>query len=382
MSTTRLTRHAGYILTAVAVALGPTAWAPMALADDIVASDDGPLAVAERPTAVAGVPAGIVVSHHDGQPVRVYAKGERTRSAAPAGARPVTFTGLTVGRSYTVTVGGRVIGTATAILRPTAATGLEVRLGPVPGSVALRWQHRSTVRTGGRAISYAITAKAPSTAAITQTVTGHREALLAGLDPSLLYAFTVTPRNSAGAGRPTTAVMRRTLAQAGGLPAVPTSPAPTAPAPAVPVTPAVSVATPAPAPEPEPAPRPTTKTIYACPDGFVPAGDVCTRTIPYTYSTTQETKAYTYHDEWHMTGYSSYPYPCADGDVAYPATQTCGHQTGYYTKTRDAIPQGWLDDGTRWVRDVQVKDPMPSGCTDNGTAWVRTVAKVARTVPA
>lgn len=392
------TRHTGpgrfqalstIVLMVSAVAALTIAGAPHAAANDVIAVDTStvaastadataPRTASTTPRATVTRPRAITITGHHGRSVALFAKGERIRRIPHPGDRPAVFSGLTAGRAYTVTVGGLPIGTAVPLTRPYAAHALTVSTTEDPGSVLLTWKHRATTATGGRTLGYTVTATSATAPTVKVSVTGRRAATLKGLDLSALYSFTVTPRNDAGTGRATKASMTRSLAQIAGT-SVPTVPEPTR----APVAPVVAPpAAPAPSPEPKPTPRPATKTVYVCPDGYTDAGDVCEKTIPYTYTEVRETKPYTFHDLWHMTSFTSYPYPCNMGDVAYPVTRMCGHQTGYTTKEKDGPPAGWLDDGTQFVRDVDVKDPMPSGYSDSGTAWVAFTAKVARVVPA
>ena len=214
---TTLTRPLADLLAAASLAalmLGMTA-AP-ALADELIASDTSPMATApngtiQAPTitAAATVPSGIVVANHAGQVVRLFAKGEPIRRGAHPGRGPVTFTGLTPGRTYTVEVGGVRVGSLTAIARPTPASGLTVRTTAERGSVALSWRHRPTLATGGRSVTYVVTATSRTAPTLRQVTTGRVATTLTGLDRNALYTFTVVPRNSAGAGKGTRAVMTR-----------------------------------------------------------------------------------------------------------------------------------------------------------------------------
>ncbi len=378
------------ILAVVAVGL----LSPPAAADDLVAADASAVPVAaDRTTAtastatraVASIPRGIVVLNTHGQPVKVLAKGEPIRRQQRLGLASTTFTGLTAGRAYTVVVGGRRLGAIVAVNRPGPASALSVRTTPEPGSVALSWRHRPTRATGGARISYDITAAGKGAPTLRRSVTGRRSAVLAGLDQKVLYTFTVTPRNSAGPGRPSRADMTRSLAQISGRPAtgtdasVPTTPVPTV---AVVVTPSPAP-TPAPAPEPLPAPAPSTKTIYVCPDGYVEsAAGACEKKLPYTFTT----RPYTYHQE--VTG----PAPILESYETKIDTCPSGYNFEDYTwiwlcrrygpaptKTvKDATPSGFTDTGTEWSK----RNPAPTGYTDNGTEWVKVVPKVARVVPA
>lgn len=368
------------VLTALATA-GPTS--PPAAADDLVAADAQAGAVAAAnvgpvagtaPRAMAGVPRGIVVTNTHGQPVVLFSKGERIRRQQRLGAASTTITGLTPGRSYTVSVAGRIIGSVVALDRPGPASALSVRTAEQPGSVTLAWQHRATTATGGRRISYEITATSTGAPTLRTTSTGRRSVTLSGLDAASLYSFTVTPRNSAGSGRASRATMTRTLRQITGT--------------STPVVESVATTathvevTPAPAPSAPPAPAPATRTIYACPDGYAENGSLCERKQPYTYTTLP----YTFHQE--ATGpaplldsYETTADGCPSGYSLenYTWVKYCRRYGPAPTRTvKDTAPSGCTDTGTAWSR----KDPTPSGFTDDGTQWVKVVAKEAHIVPA
>ena len=83
----------------------------------------------------------------------------------------------------------------------------------------LTWRHRPTTATGGRlASSYDVVATSRTAPRVTGRVVGDpTSATLSGSRPDALYSFTVTPRNSAGAGQAVArATMSRTLAQVTG----------------------------------------------------------------------------------------------------------------------------------------------------------------------
>lgn len=402
MTTTPLIRAARAIgLGAVAATLTLGLASAPASAKDIIASDDGPTTVAAAPAspgprAAASIPRGIVVTHPDSQPVVVFAKGQPTQRKPRPGNAPATFTGLRAGVTYTVAVGGKVIAHVTAIDKPAAASHLVVTTDASPTSVELTWQHPATIATGGKAIAYDISAVPQSGKALTSTVIGKHAAMLTGLDSRDLYSFTVTPRNTAGKGKPTTATMRRSLAEVTGI--VPVAAEPAKPSvPAVPVPPTKPTVTPAettpapapapgPAPAPAPAPGPSTKTIYVCPDGYTDTGDACQKTTPYTY----DVVAYTYHLEdvygWGQTGWDySYGYcsgagnsgnwPNGDPYCQYPVYGNTVVGTKY---VRDSTPAGYTDTGSNWTK----RSAPPAGYLDDGTQWVKTVSKEARVVPA
>jgi hypothetical protein len=388
MHLSRITALGASAMLAAAAAIGA---AGPVLANDVIAVDAAavPAAATGVPTAVASRPGTIVVTRHGGRSVTLFAKGERIRRVLAPGRRPATFTGLTAGRVYTVAIGGQPIGAVVALNAPTAASGLTVRTTDTPGTVTLTWRHRPSAATGGRAIRYDVRATSRTAPPVTATVTGALSTRLTGLATDAVYTFRVTPRNTAGAGRSTTAVMTRTLAQASSRPAA--SPVAEAPAPTQPpvaVTPVAVTPAPAPAPAPGPAPAPTpapaTKTIWVCPEGFTEVGNLCQKTAAYTYDTTP----YTYHVDFIQTGthveYSTSP----NGGTYYPAGQpqwnfgAAGYYKvvtdGYEVIVKDPKPAGYTDTGTEYTK----LDPAPAGYLDDGTQWVLTVAKISKVVPA
>jgi hypothetical protein len=400
MTTTNLSSIAVLGLTAaLAGVLGVGVSAPASanevIGSDVIASDTtvapASPAVAAVPTALAARPRTIVVTNHHGRSVALFAKGERIRRVLAPGSRPATFTGLTAGRVYTVAIGGAPIGSVVALERPSAASGMTVRTTDIPGTVALTWRHRPTTATGGRTIRYEVRATSRTAPPVTATATGVLATTLTGLDVDAVYTFRVTPRNTAGTGRSTTATMSRTLAQSSGA-TMAASPAGTAhvetPASPTPATtaPAPSPAAAPPAPAPAPAPRPMSTTIYLCPEGYVTSGELCRLTRAYTFHTEVVTSPYTTHQQFTQTGTDAFfSADCSTGGVYYAnGDRGAGcyrwQATGYYTTVKDVPPAGYTDDGTQYAKDTQVKDDLPDGFTDDGTQWVRTVAKEARVI--
>lgn len=386
-TTHRRTHLAAGIVGALAAGALLLGIAAPASAGEVIASE--PVAAASTttstaaldvPTAVASRPGAITVTNHKGKSVVLFAKGEPIRRSLAPGSKPATFTGLTAGRVYTVSVGGQPIGTVVALDAPSAASGLRVSTTDTPGTVALEWSHKATRTTGGSDIQYVVSATSATADDVTAVVTGVRTAQLSGLNPQALYSFSVTPRNTAGSGKATKASMTRTLAQLGGQ--VPKA----VETPAAPETRKADV-TPAPAPAPAPAPGPSTRTIWVCPDGFGEVAGQCQKTQAYTFHTETETRAYTY--TWTRVGSHEEPSgePCnylpnpnspTGLDIYCPPPRVVDD----YANVKDATPAGFTDNGTAWTRTVQVKDATPTGWADNGTAWFTTAAKVERTVPA
>lgn len=365
---------------ALVLGLASPATAGEVIAAEIVASApaQGTVATANVPTAVASKPRTITVSNHRGKSVVLFAKGEQIRRNLSPGSKSATFTGLTAGRVYTVSVGGQPIGSVVALDAPGAASGLRVSTTDRPGTVALEWQHKATRATGGSDVEFVVTATSATAPEVSVAVRGVHTAELTGLDPQALYSFTVTPRNTAGSGKATKAAMTRTLAQLTGTPTK-TVDTPTAPAPRA------TESTPTPAPAPAPAPGPSTRTSWVCPDGYSEVAGQCQTTLAYTFHDETETRAYTY--TWTQTGTRRNTdnqtcgyLPDANGN---PVVECWGgYDEPVYSNVKDGTPNGYTDNGSAWVRTVQVKDPAPTGYADNGTQWVKTAAKVERTVPA
>ncbi len=385
---TRTTRAAAGIVGALAAGALLLGIASPASAGEVIAAETVAVAPAastssrtaalDVPTAMASRPRTITVTNHKGKSVVLFAKGEQIRRNLAPGSRPATFTGLTAGRVYTVSVGGQPIGTVVALDAPGAASGLRVSTTDTPGTVALEWSHKATRTTGGSDIEYVVTAASPTAADVTAVVKGVRTAELSGLDPQALYSFTVTPRNTAGAGKSTKASMTRTLAQLNGTPSK------TVETPAAPEV-KRSDATPVPAPAPAPAPGPTTRTIWVCPDGYGEVAGQCQTTLAYTFHSETETRAYTYSTVQTGTRRNTTNQTCGytvDGQGNPVVECWGGYDEPVYSTVKNGTPDGYTDNGSAWVRTVQVKDAAPTGYADDGTQWVKTAAKVERTVPA
>ena len=371
-----------------AIAAAPLASATP-VANSLIAQDSTPAPLAPATVVVgvdADIPLGLTVRGSAGKPVTVQAVGEKARTgiAAKAGA-PVVFTKLTAGKAYTVSIAGKRIGTVTPVAAPSPAWGLTVSTTDTAGAVALEWKHQVTKDQGK--IAYQVTAtprgmdgrSLPAQKAVMATSSA-TSWTLDGLDPSVLYTFSVTPANTAATGKATTAVMSRSLSEIFGTGKVASDPVP---APVVTQAPA-----PAAAPAPAPAPAgPSTRTIYVCPDGYSDNAGVCEHVLAYTFHTETETRAYTY--TWTKVGSHQEPStgPCnylpnpnspTGLDIYCPPPVTVDD----YANVKDATPAGFSDTGTNWVKNTQVRDAMPAGFSDNGTAWVKTAAKVAQVVPA
>lgn len=343
----------------------------------VVAQDDSaaPATVATTVIGIDAAPvAALTVTGHGGKVVTATAKGQPTRSITTGTGAPAVLRRLTPGVRYTIRVGGQIVGTGTPLGQVGPAAGLSVQTTDTRGVVSLTWTH-APLRAEGPRVRYDVLATplladgTDDTAAILTATVTTTTARLDQLDPSRRYRFTITPRNTAGTGRSSTATMTRTLND-------------TTPTPAASVPVSTPTAAPAAPTAQSPAPSgPTTKTIWVCPTGYTETTTgACQTTLAYTYTTTP----YTYHQE--ATG----PAPILD---TYGTAGTCpaaynredyGVMGTYCRKygavptrtVKDNTPTGYTDTGTAWT----LKDPAPAGYTDTGTQWATTTAKVAKTV--
>ncbi len=379
MNANRVIKTMGFVAAsgsmAFAVLLGsPAAHAATSAMDAtkpgiVVAAQAGPSASADRPAA-------ITVNDHGGQPITLTAKGEKARTASKPAGQTATFSGLTLGKPYTVKVGGELIGVVTPVTTPGAASRLVVSATELPGAVNLAWKQAAKPNTG--ALTYRVTASSPDLTPIEATISNG--GILTGLTTDARYTFTVTPLSSAGAGKAAKAVMAKSLRELGAPTSDPTAPVP----PKKVASNDPGSETPAPATSqqaPSQPSTPRTKTIWVCPDGYSPAGDLCQKTAAYTYSTT----SYTYHPvtrTWTETvidgaepmGDTWRP-GCTDGWCITASHQETRSET---TMVKDATPSGYTDTGSNWSK----KDSMPAGYADDGSQWVSTAAKIATEVPA
>ena len=403
-----------------------TVGAQPALAETQIASSVPaliPLKGASTIRAVANAPRTITVTARPGTSIMV-SNGASVPifTRANATGRAV-FSRLTPGATYLIEAKNRDSSRARLSVTALAAIGAPARLTAATtdtrSSVRLTWQHTPSRATGGSAIGFRVTATpADSTVPTMSTDVGNvRSAVMSDLSTAVLYSFTVTPRNAAGAGKSTVARMNRTLAQIHGIstgtgaqaPAAEgitepvRTPAPPAPSPAsaphtTPTTAPANSPAPTPSPPAPPAP-PATKTIYVCPDGLTESGDVCMHIQPYTFHEVIETTAYTYSTDSRYESCSGSDCPgssyvdhgtdwsgttCPRGGTMHGGQclgWTSGNKWVNY-QVKNAPPLNWYDNGTAYARDVDVRDPMPAGYSDNGTAWVKAVAKIARVVPA
>ncbi len=344
----------------------------------------------------ANVVSGLSITAPKGAQVTLSAKGEKNRSKKIAATtKPAVFTTLTAGKTYTVSIDGKRVGTGTPVSAPGAAYNLTVTSTGQPTSALITWKYQSPTDAG--VIEYEVratpvTGQLPTarSADLTRSMIAKTtEAVMMDLDPDLLYTFTVTPRNTAATGTASRATLPITLGAAAGQlsAAEQVQAAKDAAAARVAAEKAAANQRPAPA-----APSgPTTKTIYVCATGYTDSGNLCTKTTPFTYTAVTTTTPYTYHQEFVKTGahqeYSGSP----NGGTYYAANAWApGSAEGYYkmvdegynTTVKDGPPTGFTDNGTSYSKTDQVKDTAPAGYTDNGTTWISTVAKEAKVVPA
>jgi len=359
--------------------LGAIASAPIALAAEpsgsVIAQDTRSLVQLST-----SAPSTITVKSNPGAPVKAKMVGSKkviSKKADNAGF--ATFAKLTAGSPYTFTTNGEsAIGIPVTPVTP--ASNLTVSTTESPDSVHLAWKHQ-TVKPQGY-VSYRVTAgpvdaqgNVQSAQTITNTVTG-LETTLIGLDTSQRYEFAVIPFNSLGDGQATVALMTRSLGEITGVSQKAEVREQIPPAPQAPK----AAATPAPAPA-----GPSTKTIYVCPDGFSDNGGLCTKSLPYTFTT----RDYTFHSESRIEScsgadcpgstYVVVPTPC---NVGTAHGDTCQYwstgQRNVTVQVKDSAPSGYADNGSAWVQ----KDALPAGYSDNGSEWISTAAKITRVVPA
>ena len=300
-----------------------------------------------------------------------------------------TFNKLTPGVTYTFTSQGESL-KVQAVGGVNAASNLTVQSTQSVGAVALAWKHKDTRAQG--AVKYLITAtpidqKLRAESTLTQE-SFTTEFTLTGLNPDLLYVFSVTPINAIGSGKATTATMSVTLRSLTELGQETPTPIPEKPAaPAQPNARPQPGPAPAPAPAPIPAPKPATRTIYVCPSGFSEVGALCEKSQAYTFHEETETRGYSYHTEmenygpWKDFGTDWSGTTCPNGGTLTPGMGCMGYDSRPIS-VRDGAPAGFSDTGSGWSKTITVKDAAPAGFSDNGSAWVQTAAKEAREVPA
>ena len=345
------------------------------------------------PIATPIAPRAIQIQSRPGDLITLTTAGEEPRQVRADDAGSARVTKLTAGAAYTVTsTDGST--TVTPLLGAGRARNLQVTTTDAIDSVTLTWQHAATPARG--TVGYRVKATpidegtapiAPIVDEVTSTT-----AKLAGLNPQVRYSFSVTPFNALGDGKPSIALMNRSLS-ALSAPSAITEPAATPEL--VPTTPATpqqgSAAAPAPASAPatgpsasSPAPaaapaRPSTRTVYVCPDGFADQGGTCMKTMGYTY----QTQGYTYTrgktgtEQIRATCFSEYTDP--EGVTRYlVAPHECTITRDVFGDIKNPTPAGWEDTGSNWRK----KDDAPAGWSDDGSQWVQTTDKIALVIPA
>lgn len=376
-TTSRIAMRIGGSAIAAVMAYAAIAQAPVAMAAESASQSSAPgvvIATQASASAIADRPASITVIDHDGQPVTVATKGEKPRVARKAAGQAVTFTGLTLGKPYTVMVGTELLGAVVPVTTPGAASRLVVSTTNRDGEVALGWKQEKKANTG--TLTYRAKATSPGNPIIEATIVNG--GTLSGLDLDARYTFTVTPYSTAGAGKAAVATMSKTLRELGAVSGTPAAP--------VPVKDVSGGSTDQPAAPTQPtgpagpgAPR--TKTIWVCPDGYGESGDGCTKTAPYTYTTIP----YTYHPETRTWTVRVVDAAVPAGDSWQPGCADGWCPTAWHDETRsettmvkDAAPAGYSDTGSGWSK----RDDGPAGYADDGSQWVASTGKVAKEVPA
>lgn len=364
----------------VALGLGATAIAPtvsaLEVAGSVIAQD-----TRSQIEVTASAPRALTIKTTPNSKVAAVQVGSKKKVVTRANKQGfATLTKLEAGKTYSITTNGNTV-TAIPVVAVSPASQLTVSTTASPNSLNLAWKHTTTRAQGP--VSYRVSATPVDSAgtlnpaqAITNTVTT-LDTTLVGLDTKSLFEFSVTPVNPLGDGQATVALMTRTLGDINGTTEKSADEK-------IVLTPKPAVV-PAPAPAPAPVPvGPSTKTIYVCPEGFGDVGGVCTKSLPYTFTT----ENYTYHSETRIESCSGsdcpgstfivLPQPCNVGTVH---ADTCQYwSTGerrVNVQVKDATPAGFTDNGSAWVK----KNATPAGYADNGTEWITTTAKVEKVVP-
>ena len=357
-------------------------------------------------TAVPTAPRAVTVTTSPNTRVTLKAPRTKTRSAKTNDKGIATFTKLKAGKKYTVTADGETA-TVVPVLKVGRARDLTIMTTSEPGTITATWAHATSKARGGLTIGYTLTAT-PVRAAVPvgdpdvpsiSIKTESTEAVLRGLDPTVLYSFTVTPHNPLGEGRASVARMDRSLAEVSGI-AMPAADdaasdsaeeAPSAEPSAAPVV------TSPPASRPTPSPAPQMRTVWVCPAAFTDVDGVCTQRMSYTFHDEKLTQDYTYTSDQRLEQCIGSDCPgsqyvnsdthwdgnCLQGTLHDGRCHwwTTGHKWVTY-QVKDAPPLGWHDDGSQYATEVEVRDETPTGWSDNGSEWIRTTAKVSKTVPA
>ena len=359
-------------------------------------------------TAVPTAPRAVTVTTNPNTRITLKAPRTKARSAKTNDKGITTFTKLKAGKKYTVTTDGETV-TVVPVLKVGRARDLTIMTTSELGTITATWAHATNEARGGLTIGYTLTATPvgvadgvsvgnPDTPSIS-VETDSTEAVLRGLDPRVLYAFTVTPHNPLGDGRASVARMDRSLAEVSGIAVPAAEDAGSDSAEEAPSTepPAAPAATSPPASRPAANPAPQMRTVWVCPAAFTDVDGVCTQSMNYTFHDEKLTQDYTYTSDRRLeqcagsdcpgSEYKDFGTDWSGTTCPHGGTMHDGKCLGWTTgqkwvthQVKDAPPLGWYDDGSQYATDVQVKDETPSGWSDTGTEWIRTAAKVARTV--
>ena len=395
MNVTKFAAFAAALLIGTAVFTAPTAQASQLIAADQTTS--GTVIAQDQTSQLRAQPTGpraVTVTTTPGARVTLATKNRAPQSTTANANGQARFTKLTAGARYTVRADGKTT-TVTPVVNVGKASDLTVMTTDQVDAVDLTWAHKSTKARGGRTIGYTVTAtpSQPNAAADAELVitveASTKQVELTGLDPTIVYSFSVTPHNAIGNGKPSIARMSRSLADITGISTPVAESNDDAQSPHDNANPEPAPAPgpqPAPRPGPQPAPKPNTKTIWVCPDGWADVSGVCTQTQAYTYSKQTETSPYTYSPQFVETGrvWHDDPYNPFNGCRYTVHGDRCmGWEIqGYTTQAKNPAPAGWTDNGSAYERQVDVKNPTPAGWSDNGSEWIRTTAKVEKVVPA
>jgi len=173
-------------------------------------------------TAVPTAPRAVTVTTSPNTRVTLKAPRTKTRSAKTNDKGIATFTKLKAGKKYTVTADGETA-TVVPVLKVGRARDLTIMTTSEPGTITATWAHATSKARGGLTIGYTLTATPvgvadgvsdgdPDVPSIS-VETDSTKAVLRGLDPRVLYSFTVTPHNPLGVGKASVARMDRSLAE-------------------------------------------------------------------------------------------------------------------------------------------------------------------------
>lgn len=171
----------------------------------------------------ANVASGLNVTAPKAAKVTLTTKGEKKRSKKiTAITKPATFTTLTAGKTYTVFIDTKRLGTGTPVSRLGAAYHLTVTSTGSATSALLTWKYQDAPKAGVTAYDVSATPVAGQlstvrSADLTRIITADSTGIfLTDLDQDLFYTFTVTPHNTATTGTASRATLPVTLGAAAG----------------------------------------------------------------------------------------------------------------------------------------------------------------------